>query len=148
MEISIAQQTFVFLYSILLGVILSVIYEVIRIMRVWGINKLHQLVISDCVFMIFCGFITFLFALAFSRGYVRFYIYIGEAIGFVLYRYTIGELTARLYSPIIFGIKKILDFICKVFKKLSEKLLINVCEIMYNIKKKNRFGITFFKDRK
>lgn len=139
MEIAIAEQTMVFFYALLLGVAMGAVYEVIRILRVAGFNRKHHLIISDILFMTFAAFVTFLFALAYSRGHVRFYILLGEIAGCLAFRYTVGALASRVYSSMIRKIRKITALICKKIKKFVNLLLKSVTKPLYNIyKNKNK----------
>ena len=92
MGISLSAQTAYFLWSLVLGVALGALYDVIRGVRmVLHAGKIHVL-ISDIVFFAACGVITSLFSLPFNKGDVRAFILFGEAVGFLAYRLTFANL--------------------------------------------------------
>ncbi|MBQ7965151.1 MAG: spore cortex biosynthesis protein YabQ, partial [Ruminococcus sp.] len=83
MEFSLATQTVYFLYSILFGIILSAVYDVVRVIRFMGFTKLWQIILSDVVYFFVCAVLTFLFSLPFNNGSVRYFVLFGEAVGFI-----------------------------------------------------------------
>ena len=73
--------------------------------------------------MIICGVITFYFSLAFLEGQIRFFVFLGEILGFIVYYHTIRRLFDVVFNPII-----------TIFKKILKKLLKTSRKVMYNIK--------------
>ena len=66
MGFSLADQTVYFLYSLLFGVMLSALYDVVRILRFMGFTKLWQIILSDVLYFFVCAVLTVLFALPFA----------------------------------------------------------------------------------
>lgn len=132
MEISILEQTKVFLYAILTGFLIGVCYETVRFLRVAGFKKKYHIVLSDIFFMIFAAFVTFLLALGLMEGRVRFYILLGEFIGLIIFRYTLGELLSMLYVKVIKAVCLIVSWPLKKSKKIMKTLLKIVAKPLYN----------------
>lgn len=106
MEISIAEQTQVFLYSCLVGVALSVCYDVFSAFRLlWNPGRV-LLFVLDVAYFLLCAAATFLFLLAANHGVVRLYIYIGEFLGWLVYHLTVGNFIMRLLWRLIRAVKK------------------------------------------
>ena len=133
MEFSIASQTVYFLYSILFGVILSALYDIVRVLRFSGFTKLWQIILTDILYFFFCALLTFLFALPFNKGAVRYFVIFGEVVGFTLYRYTLGEVMASVYCFLIRLIHKIFEKIFKIVVFFSNKLLKANRFVVYNV---------------
>lgn len=133
MEFSLASQTVYFLYSILFGLILSALYDVVRVLRFSGFTKVWQIILTDILYFFLCAFLTFLFALPFNKGSVRYFVIFGEAVGFVLYRYTLGEVMASVYCFIIRLIHKIFEKSLKIVLFFSNKLLKANRFVVYNV---------------
>ncbi len=140
MTFSLADQTVYFLCSLLFGVILSALYDGVRVLRFIGFTKLWQIILSDVIFFLVCAFLTVLFALPFNKGMVRYFTLFGEAVGFVVYRFTLGEVIASFYCYVISVLRKffkksmkIIRFFCTKLLKGSRFVVYNVGVIMYKI---------------
>ena len=133
MGISLSAQTAYFLWSLVLGVALGVLYDAVRAVRmIFRAGKIHVLV-SDVVFFAVCGVITSLFSLPFNKGNVRVFILFGEAVGFLAYRITLGSVMGKVYA--IFA-KKIRSFVQKIRKFLQiffNYLLKSIAFVLYNV---------------
>ena len=133
MGISLSAQTAYFLWSLVLGAALGVLYDVIRAARmVLRAGKIHVL-ISDVVFFAVCGVITSLFALPFNKGNVRGFILFGEAVGFLAYRLTLGAVMGKVYA---FLSRVLLSFVQKIrrnLEKIFNYLLKAMGILLYNV---------------
>lgn len=143
MELTFYQQSVAFMYSVLLGLALGVIYGVLKIIRIAFFSNKISVFISDIFFMLVAAMSVFYFSLAFLYGYIRIYVFIGCITGFLLYRCTLGKVTSMLYCPLINFIKKILGKIKLKLKKITKKLLKIANKILYNILTK----MSIFKDK-
>ena len=133
MEFSLATQTVYFLYSILFGIILSAVYDVVRVIRFMGFTKLWQIILSDVVYFFVCAVLTFLFSLPFNNGSVRYFVLFGEAVGFILYRFTLGEVMAKVYCFLIRIIHRIFKKSLEILIFFSNKLLKANRFVVYNV---------------
>ncbi len=130
MEFSLADQTVYFLYSLLFGVALSALYDVIRVLRFAGFCKLWHIIFTDVLYFFVCAVATFIFALPYNHGGVRYFVLLGEALGFLTYRFTVGEVLAPIYC-----------FILRIFSKIIEKSLKYMVLFLNNLLKANRFVV-------
>ena len=133
MEFSLATQTVYFLYSILFGIILSAVYDVVRVIRFMGFTKLWQIILSDVVYFFICAVLTFLFSLPFNNGSVRYFVLFGEAVGFILYRFPLGEVMAKVYCFLIRIIRRIFKKSLEILIFFSNKLLKANRFVVYNV---------------
>ena len=111
MGIHLAEQTAAFLYSLLVGAGLGLVYDVFRVTRVAVRTGKAVIFIEDIVFFCIAAAITFLFLMGASDGKVRIFLLIGEFIGATLYYFTIGQLVMKASTFITNMIKAFFRFI-------------------------------------
>lgn len=134
MELSFAEQSTAFLCAVVPGVILGVLYGVVRLLRVLFDFSNAVTFISDVLFMLAASVLTFLYSLAFLSGYVRLYFLPAILFGFLLYRLTLGKLLCRMYTPVIRVLKKYGGAILKNFREIVKKVLKKGYCLLYNTK--------------
>mgnify|MGYP002768872719 CR=1 FL=1 len=117
----ILEQATVLLYSGLLGIVLGAAYDVFRIVRMIINSKSITIFIQDVSYFIVSGLITFFFVLKTNSGDSRFYIIIGEGIGWIVYHLTVGEFVYKCSNGLVMWVKHRLkslgNEICKRFSK-------------------------------
>ncbi len=107
----IAQQTTLFLQSILVGVALGVFYEPFRLLRAAARMPAWVIFVEDAVYFATAGFITFSFMLSENAGRIRLALITGELIGASLYIMTLGEVINRLLTKIVIILKRVFSWI-------------------------------------
>lgn len=112
------EQLINFIYFIATGMILSIIFDIFRILR--RSFKTSDLItnIEDVIFGIITGLIILLSIFLFNNGELRLYIFIGFLIGIVVYMLFISKYFIKLNISIINFIKKIIIIMTKPFKML------------------------------
>lgn len=115
MGIYLADQTIIFLQSILVGALLGVFFDAFRISRIAIPTGRAVVFLEDVVFFALCAVITFALMLSAIEGQVRFFLLVGEVIGAVLYNLTLGRLVMAVSKTIIHIVKSILHFIVRCF---------------------------------
>lgn len=133
MELTFAQQSTAFLFSLLLGVGFGIFYAPFKMFRLAFCSKKSSIIAVDIIFMLVVSVVIYYFSLVFIMGYVRIYIFIGCLAGFLVYRLTLGALFSRVYVPIITFLKKITNKIMQKLKNFTKKLLKIARNILYNI---------------
>ena len=129
MEISLAHQFTVALLSVILGLLLGLLYDCVRITRclfgieykgiifkrlqpqhsIKSIGKVYESLlmgITDLIYFALCGIIMSIFVYFVNSGNVRWYIFLGAGVGFFLYYVTVGRMVISLSSVIALGIRK------------------------------------------
>jgi spore cortex biosynthesis protein YabQ len=84
--LGVAFQTDVFLKSLGVGALCGVLFAFFQGLRVLGLRSKAIVFVQDVSFFLIAGVLTFLFLLDVNFGVVRFYILVGEAVGFLILR--------------------------------------------------------------
>jgi len=108
-----ADQTIVFLQSMLVGALLALLFDAFRISRIAIPTAGAVVFAEDVLFFAVCALVTFGLLLGTVEGQVRFFLITGEALGAVLYSYTLGRLVMAVSKTIISVIKSILRFVAR-----------------------------------
>lgn len=133
MELTFAQQSAAFLYSLILGVGFGIIYAPFKMFRLAFCSKKSSTVAVDIFYMLCVSIVIYYFSLVYIMGYVRIYIFAGCLIGFLAYRLTLGRAFSRVYVPVIKFLKKFANKIMQKLKNFTKKLLKITHDILYNI---------------
>lgn len=99
-EINIGSQAQGFLYSLVLGGLLCLVYDVIRALRLTGKSGAVAVFFEDIIFWLICTFTVFCFLMGVTGGQVRGYVLFGALAGFLAFRFTVS-------AVLMFVLKKI-----------------------------------------
>ncbi len=113
-ETTVTMQMIIFALSCILGIVLGVLYDIFRIIRMVINSKSIAIFIGDIIYFIISGIITFIFVLKINSGQSRFYIMAGEGIGWIAYHLTLGN---AIYKYSEKATKKINFYTKKIIKK-------------------------------
>lgn len=127
-------QLQVFCYSCLFGIVLGVFYDIFRIIRLFFACRYWNIFIQDILYFSFSGIMTFLFILSINFGEVRFYILAGEAIGWIIYYLTIGEIMHKLSYKLVKTMKIVF---LKIYNIIFKPMELVVSKIRLKYLKKN-----------
>ncbi len=129
-------QLSVFLKSIGAGFVIGILFSVFSVLNLLNGKNTAIVCIRDIIFFLISAVFTFLFALKYNAGIIRFYLLAGELIGFCLsYMFTcnvIRTLADRLSKKIILLNKKTVTNLGRLIKFLKLKEFIN--RIKFKIK--------------
>ena len=125
----ISVQATTFLYAILLGAVLSVIYDVFRITRIAFGGRKTAVFIEDLLFSLVALVLTFVFVISFNHGELRFFVLLGELLGFVVCHITIGRIVIILSRTIIKAIKTVLGAIFRPLIRISKRFITKMKQI-------------------
>lgn len=126
--LSLATQTKNFLFSLGLGFLMGLVYDLFRIIRLCISKGKISVLIFDLLYCIFLCFSTFIFLITVNEGQVRFYILLGEMIGFSVYYFSFGAIFFSFSG-------KIIDFIKLCFKRIFCVLLFPFKWILIRLKR-------------
>lgn len=124
MSTHIVEET-VFLYnSILMGVFVSFIYDIIRIFRrVVSHNRIF-LSIEDLGYWMFCAWEMFCLLYRESNGVLRWFAILGVALGMALYLLTVSRFfvtyVSKAIKKLLSVIGKLISFLMRPFKKAAQ----------------------------
>lgn len=154
--LSLATQTKGFLLSMGLGFIMGFFYDLFRIIRLAISKKKVFIIIFDLAYCIFLCFVSFIFCMTVNEGQFRFYLLLGEAIGFAVYYFSLGVIVftfgeksvgvikscfKRVFKIISFPFQRIFKWAKGVFTKIfkfgqkSSKKLKNKSKILLKVNK-------------
>lgn len=122
MDFLVGEQINIFLWAIVCGVITGIINEPFRFMRYVGFSSKTEIFIQDIIFMSICGAITFFFSLCYNNGNVRVFIIFGELVGFLLFRYSVGLLSGKIFGVLFWLIKTVISWIKKILNAIFIKI--------------------------
>lgn len=117
---NISEQTWLFLWSCVLGAVLGVYYDCFRVIRIIKKHNYFGVFIEDFFFIISSSLILFIYCTEKSRGEIRFFIFAGALIGFTVYILTIGNLVVNI-------IRKIVSFIYMLLNKIYKWTVRPIC---------------------
>ena len=81
------------IYSLVLGGVLCLFYDLIRATRSAGMNSAFAVFAGDIIFWLVSAVCVFFFMVALTNGEIRGYIIFSAAAGFLIFRFTVGRLT-------------------------------------------------------
>ena len=141
MEVSIAAQTIVFFKAVLLGAILSVVYDLFRVVRVLTKARRGKTAVFDAIFCIISMITLFFFIVFAAKGEARIYIAIGALLGASLYFMTLSKLALH----VAYGSAKILS---KLFYPLRKAIKKGAGAVRVNAHKATSKTKSFIKSKK
>lgn len=127
-----------FIYFIITGMVLGIIFDIFRILR--KSFKTSDVVtnIEDILFGISTGIILLGSIFLFNNGELRLYLFLGIAIGIIIYMLFISKYFIKINVAIINFIKKIIKFLTKpfiiLFKFIKRLFFKPISFIFINIK--------------
>jgi spore cortex biosynthesis protein YabQ len=89
-------QLEVFLISCGVGVVLGIIYDIFRLFRIVLPHPDVLTAIEDILYLTAYGIFLMCFAFSLMRGQIRFFFIVGNALGFVLWFFTVGSVLNRV----------------------------------------------------
>ena len=110
---STSEELRLFLLSCAAGAVIGVFFDIFRALRLLFRHNWLLVLIEDLVFL--CSYAVFVsaFASAEARGELRVYFFIGNALGFTVYYFTLGNIVLRTLSKVFAAVRKLLVFILK-----------------------------------
>lgn len=126
METYVSDQAIAFLWAVVLGAALGVVYDWFRIGRILKRKWWLTVFFEDLLFALAAAFSTaFCFTLT-NYGQVRLFLLVGEGLGFVLYFNTVGVLVtkqARLVARFLRWIRGLLTSMGRFLRKKMQKIM-------------------------
>lgn len=92
MDISIQQQILLFAYAAVLGVFLSAVFDIFRILRLTLNFNIILILIQDLIYFFLSASVAFMFFFLYNDGEIRLYILIAIIMGWIMYYLTAGRL--------------------------------------------------------
>ena len=140
------EQIKIFSIFFILGIIISILFDIFRILRKNIKTNYLFTSIEDCIYIFIVGFLFLRSLIVFCNGNIRFYIFLAFFIGIITYILTIKNFCDIIISAIIKTIILVIKLILIPIKYLYTgiiKLLNNSKKIKIQIKEfLNRSKVT------
>lgn len=140
----ITNQAYLFLIFVVNGLIIGLLFDFFRILRLSFKTKDFITYIEDIIFWIMTGIIILYSIFAFNNGEIRFFMFLGIALGVVLYITLFSSYIISISVHIITFLKKIFiipfSYVFKILKKIFIRpisfITINIRKFSTNLFKK------------
>ena len=133
-------------YAVMVGVLLCLSYDLLRFFNIIIKPSTALMVALDVVYWIYAAVVTFSFFMLFSKGVIRFYAFIGFAVGFCVCRITVSKLfmfilkcIEKLLKKLIALANKPLGVINKKIKAIKQKIKEKIIKTKKRLKKFKNF---------
>lgn len=118
MSADILREVDFLLYTVIMGAIITCIYDIFRILRRVIKHNLLWVSVEDLIFWMGCSVGTFYILYKENNGTLRWFAIMGALIGMTVYRLTLGQYIVEFVSKII---SKILQILWKPFSVCIKK---------------------------
>ena len=135
MELTFAQQSTAFLYSLIFGVAAGLLYDIFKIIRMTLCKGKISVFVVDFLYVFIVSLNLFIFSVAYMLGFFRVFVMLGSIFGFIVCRLTLGRLLSLVYCPMIRFTGRVCTKFSQKIKKNLKKLLKNSNKILYNVGK-------------
>ena len=116
--LTLAKQTQNFFVAFGFGFLLGILYDVFFIIRSAVSGRRVVTFICDSLFVAAASVLSFTLLLVITDGQIRFYVLLGEALGFTVYYLSLGAFTVRVSEKIIAFFKKLCRFLMRIFIRI------------------------------
>ncbi len=138
---SFSEQILTFVIGLGMGVIICLLYDVFRIIRLGRRCGRISIFVQDMAFWVISALLTFFLLMARCEGELRIYVFMAEIIGFIICRVTISRLIMKISDIIVRFFKRIIRFIGRKFwrpirafaNKAGIKISIKMRSLLSNI---------------
>lgn len=100
-EINNLAQFLSFLYSVVLGTIYALVYDVFKSVRIKISCSVAGIFFQDIIYSLLCAVGCYVFLIAVAAGEVRAFVLFGIAVGFIVWRLTLSGISVFIFSKII-----------------------------------------------
>ena len=130
MIVSINEQLLLFLTCVQTGVIMGMLYDLIRIFRKIIPHPNWLVQIEDLLYWVICGCFAFIMVYWENYGQIRGFVFIGIIIGGTLYFCTISLLFMRIATWTIYFVKQMVRKVIKIIL-IPIQLILGIMRIPY-----------------
>lgn len=123
------------IYTIM-GLVFGFVYYLGSFIRTgFGLNKVVER-IGDCLFILICGLIVFLYSVTIGTGTIRLYYLFALALGFSIYSVTLGRLTVLLANGFRRVVLRVRGVVFSAFLKITKPILLKIRVLFVDIQQK------------
>ena len=146
-EIAISQQCRYFLYSIIFGIVLAVIYDIFRIIRIAFKHSAIVVFFEDILYCLIWTLSLIMLIFCANYGVIRWFSLFGSIAGFYIYYNTIGRIVISLANVIISFIKKVIMSIVRPIVRFTKFIYKISRRWLFEIKQKYKILYNLLRDR-
>ena len=106
------------------GIVIGVLFDIFRILRRSFKTADWLTTLQDILFWILAGFVILFSIFKFNNGEIRSYIFVGIALGVLIYMLTLSKYIVKYSVIVIKFIKKIVSYPINLILKISNFLLV------------------------
>ena len=139
-----AQENMFLLYSVIMGVYITFLYDLLRIGRRVIAHNGFWVSVEDLAFWIYCAMKVFYLMHAESDGTLRWFAILGALLGMFLYKKTISPFFVKWVS---FGLQSVLHFIAKPFQFVAKQMKKILRKVTIPARRKMQAGRERFKNK-
>jgi len=90
-----------FIGAVLLGAALSLVFAVLKATRLLFCPGIFAAAAEDIIYLMFCAVAAFGFLMKFCYGRLRWYVFIGIFLGWIVFKLTVGDIIAVVLSCLL-----------------------------------------------
>ena len=144
------KQLFCLIAFIITGIVIGVLFDIFRILRRSFKTADWLTTLQDILFWILAGFVILFSIFKFSNGEIRSYIFIGIALGVLIYILTISKYIIKYSVIMIKFAKKMISYPLNLILKILNLLFIKPTKFLiqkifknmnYKEKRKNKIKL-------
>lgn len=117
----IQNQVYVFLWSILTGAILALIFDFFRAMRKCGKDNLLIVCLQDVLYLIIAAFVIIMSSFITNDGELRGYMFLGYLLGVIFYLLLLSRMVIKLLSGVFVTLHNVVEAMLEFPQKLLAK---------------------------
>lgn len=123
-----------------LGFVLGLIYELVRVLRLYISSRKVFVFITDMLFTVFSSVSVFLLFVAVDNGHIRLYMILASILGYVICLFTAGELIYAFFEKIHSSVMRVITLFLKPLMFIIGKMSPKLKKVSENTEKvKNKF---------
>ena len=131
MNVIATNQAYLFFIFMLTGVLISILFDIFRVFRKTFKTPDIITYLEDILFWILTGSLTLFVVFKFNNGEIRFFLFLGMALGIILYLVTLSKYFIKLNVWIIITLKNILKKLITIILYPIKGLLKMLQKIFY-----------------
>ncbi len=116
-----SEQTEIFFLSLGFGFLLGIVYDIFRTLRLIISRSAIFTVFMDILYFVLCAVLIFSFNLVVDSGKIRIYVLLGDVLGWLIYYFSLGEISVKVSNKIISSFRKLFRSVSKPFLRLKNR---------------------------
>ena len=125
---SLSDECLIFLYSVILGAGLGIVFDVFRAIRAVIPHNDFFVAFEDILCMLVWTLSLVIFSVELSGGNIRFFCFFGMFLGFLIYFFSVGKLVITLIRGISSFVRRILKAVFGGIYGFLRRCFVSVCQ--------------------